>query len=45
MDQAAIVSPVDAAPGNTVEGDLLDLFETDEANAKALSPGGFGFLR
>ena len=42
MDHAAIVRPVDAAPGNMVEGDLLDLFETEDANAEVLSPGEFG---
>ena len=42
VDQAAIVRPVDAAPGSTVEGDLLDIFEAEDASAEALSLGGCG---
>ena len=42
MDQAAIVGPLGAAPGDMVDGDLLDMFETEDASAEALSLGGCG---
>ena len=42
MDQAAIVSPINAVPGDMVAGDLLDMFETEDASAEALSLGACG---
>ena len=42
VDQAAVVRPVDAAPGDMVDGDLLDMFETEDESAEALSLGGCG---
>ena len=42
MDRAAVVRPADAVPGDMLEGDLLDMFETEDASAEALSLGGCG---
>ena len=37
-----MVRPVEAAPGSMGEGDLLDMFEAEDASAEALSLGGCG---